>query len=414
MKLIFIVGFYFIIQQQAIAQETCYLTNESQNANLVISSQYYIGQNTLVCTSSAKSYKGLLKGYDKSQLKIVRAHDLELKNFNKLASSHGYHLINQDIDCKKSHCNHINVISLDAFNNIQKHTGTPMNYLGTSSIQNLVNEINPNLWQADIITLSTWSRVSGSSENNAAKTWIEDRFNALNLQVSTQSFVANGNLTNNIIGVQVGSTKPDEWYVVGAHMDSIPSSGNAPGAVDNASGCAGVMELARIATGHTFSSTILFICYSGEEQGLIGSTFHVNSIISNGNQTKVKAALTMDMIGYTSNSNHELLLETSSSNQWLMDILAQNAATYVPELTVFTSTNPFGSDHMPYINNDMHGILSIDDDWNVYPGYHRSTDLPENINLDQGQYILKTNLAALAQLAEMNVNEDILFENSFE
>jgi hypothetical protein len=414
MKLIFIVGFYFVIQQQAIAEETCYLTNESQNTNLVISSQYHIGQKTLLCTNFAKSNMGLLKGYDKSELKIVRAHDLELKNINKLASSHGYHLINQDIDCQKLHCDHINFISLDAFKNIQKNSASPIFNTTTTHIQNLVNEVNPIAWQADIITLSTWSRVSGSSDNDAAKTWIENRFNALNLQVSTQSFVVNGNITNNIIGVQVGSTTQDEWYVVGAHMDSIPSSGDAPGAVDNASGCAGVMELARIATGHTFASTILFICYSGEEQGLIGSFFHVNSVITNGNQVKVKAALTMDMVGYTSNSDHELLLETSVSNQWLMDILTQNAATYAPELTVFTSTNPFGSDHVPYINNDMHGILSIDDDWNVYPGYHNSTDLPENINLNQGQYILKVNLAALAELAEINFNEDILFVNSFE
>jgi hypothetical protein len=414
MKLIFIVVAFTLSQQEVVAEEKCHLTNKSQATDLKPSSQYLIGQELLICSHSTKPFKESFKSYDKSTLKIVRAHDQELKKINKLASAHGYHLINQDIDCQKSHCNHINIISLDAFNNIQKANTKPINLKGANNFQSLVNEINPLTWQSDIITLSSWSRVSGSSENNFAKTWIENKFNQLNLQVSTQNFIVNGNFTTNIIGVQAGSIKPDDWYIVGAHMDSTSSSGDSPGAVDNASGCAGVLEMARVVTGHTFSSTIIFICYSGEEQGLIGSNVHVNSIISNGNQNKVKAVLTMDMVGYTSNTNHELLLETSSSNQWLMDILVQNAAIYAPELTVYTSTNPFGSDHVPYINNNMHGILSIDEDWNVYPGYHRSTDLPENISLNQGQYILKTNLAALAHLAEIIQNEDVLFNNDFE
>jgi len=173
--------------------------------------------------------------------------------------------------------------------------------------------------------------------------------------------------------------------------------------------------MARIASQFTFEATILFICYSGEEQGLIGSSHHVNTLINDGNQNKVKAALTMDMIGYTSNSSeNQLLLESSSSNQWLIDLLAQNANTYAPNLGVFTSTNPFGSDHIPYINNNMHGILSIDDDWSIYPDYHRSTDLPENLNLTQGEYILKTNLAALTQLATILDPNDYIFYNGFE
>jgi hypothetical protein len=415
MKLLVFVGFYFLIQQQAFAEEVCYLSHETQYADFEISSQYHIGQKSLNCTLSSNANLKFIKGYNKNTLKIVRAHELELKGFNKLTSSHGYHLINQEIDCKKLHCDHINVISLDDFKNIQKFTTKSESLKANISIQSLVDEINPNSWLLDIVTLSSWSRVSGSSDNNLARSFIENRLNSLNLQVSNQSFIVNGNATNNIIGVQVGSTKPNDWYIVGAHMDSTSSRDSAPeapGAVDNASGCSGVMELARVASGYFFSSTILFICYSGEEQGLIGSYLHANTIFNNGNQNNVKAALIMDMIGYTSNSGHDLLLETSASNQGLMDTLAQNAAIYAPQLTVSMSTNFSGSDHVPYILNDMHGILSIDDDWNVYPGYHRSTDLPENINLNQGHYILKTNLAALAQLAELN--DKILFKNSFE
>lgn len=303
---------------------------------------------------------------------------------------------------------------MDNFKNIQQVKIDTTTLKGNNITQSLVNQIDAGLWLADDVTLSSWSRISGSTDNNNAKVWIENKMNALGLQVSTPAFTVFGNTTHNIIGIQTGSTRANDWYIVGAHMDSTSFSGAAPGAVDNASGCAGVLEIARIASLYSFEATIFFICYSGEEQGLIGSYNHVNSIISAGDQNKVKAALILDMIGYTSSTDNDLLLESSSSNQWLIDILIQNAAIYVPSLTVFTSTNPYGSDHVPYINNDMHGILSIDDDWNVYPDYHQNTDLPENLSLTQGEYILKTNIASLAQLAGIPGAADLIFASGFE
>ncbi len=389
----------------------CYLTNNSSDLQGT-TSNYIFNNKTLHCKNDYKNHYSL---FNKKELKIIRAHKNELGSIKVLASSHGYHLISEKIDCKQHHCGHIDILTLDQFKTI-KHYDKPNIHKKSinTTQQQAVNMIDKDRWMTSVVTLSSWDRKSGSTGNNSAMSWIEGQFNSLSLQTSTQIFTVSGNFTNNIIGIQPGSSTPDNWYVVGAHMDSIPSSGTAPGAVDNASGCAGVLEMARVASQFQFNNTIIFICYSGEEQGLIGSNFHVNSIINNGDQTKVKAALTMDMIGYTSNSQHELLLETSSANQWLMDILAQNAATYAPNLTVFMSTNPFGSDHMPYINNNMHGILSIDDDWNIYPAYHQSNDLPENLNLDQGEYILKTNMASLAELAEIQVDANVVFNNGFE
>ncbi len=215
------------------------------------------------------------------------------------------------------------------------------------------------------------------------------------------------------MGVKTGATRPNDWYLVGGHMDAVPS-GNAPGAVDNASGCSAVMEMAKIASLYQFEGTLIFMCYSGEEQGLIGSEYHADSLIGSGDNSKIKVALTLDMVGYTSNSEHELLVESSSAHQSLMNEMAQHAATYVPGLTVYTTTNYFGSDHVSYIDNGMPGVLSIDDDYGVYPDYHQSTDLPENINLTQGEYIIKTNLATLATKAVVLGASDLIFSDSFE
>lgn len=396
------------------AEQFCNLSVSDNNLVVDKQNQFVFDKHVLNCGDfyTSEYYQNL---FLKKDLIIVRGHINELKSVDILASSHGYHLIQGAIDCSFVHCDHLNQIDLDKFNSIKPYNAKITDKNSNKNSLQLINLIDSSLWLADIVTLSSWNRKSGSVGNNLAKTWIESKFNNLSLQTSTQSFSVSGDLTNNIIGIQTGITTPDNWYIVSAHMDSRPYTGNAPGAVDNASGCAGVLELARISSLYTFDSTIIFICYSGEEQGLIGSYFHANSLINNSDQTKVKAALTMDMVGFKrDSSSHELLLETSASNQWLMDILASNATTYVPNLTIFMSTNPWGSDHVPYIENNMHGILSIDNDWSLYTAYHQSNDLPENINLTQGEYILKTNLATLAELAGVQGVVDLVFYSGFE
>jgi len=403
-----------LLSNQSFSNEYCKLFAKNKTPSSFSQGDIYTFQNhNLVCSQNSVFKKKFIDSKPVSDYFIIRTHINEISSENILASTHGYHLVSENYNCQSHHCNHINVFPLKEFNNI--NTGSQAPISKNSTVSSLVNQINSNLWKSDVVTLSSWSRISTTSDNDSAQVWIANKMHDLGLQTSTQEFLVFGNPTNNIIGIKTGTSRSDDWYIVGAHMDSIPSNGPAPGAIDNASGCAGVLEMARIASQFTFEATILFICYSGEEQGLIGSSHHVNTLINDGNQNKVKAALTMDMIGYTRNSSeYQLLLESSSSNQWLIDILAQNANTYAPNLDVFTSTNPFGSDHMPYINNNMHGILSIDDDWSIYPDYHRSTDLPENLNLTQGEYILKTNLAALTQLATILDPNDYIFYNSFE
>ena len=93
------------------------------------------------------------------------------------------------------------------------------------------------------------------------------------------------------------------------------------------------------------------------------------------------------------------------------------AATYVPQLAVITSTNPFGSDHVPYINAGVRTALAIDNDWDLYPHYHRSTDTPSNMGPNaqpMGGAILKTNAAVIAEIAGLDNGEAPLFDDGFE
>ncbi len=368
----------------------------------------------LICKDQTKvSNSNQAESYPYNELLVVRGNikEISAKDFIYLHHSAGFSLVQKRHPNSNQTNHHLDFIPLEQFQSIQANMPSPK--AGIPNIQNLVDQVDTSRWLADIVTLSGWSRRTGQAGNESAANWIATQFNSMDLDVSMPSFQVGQNNTQNIMGVQAGLVRPDDWYVVGGHMDSIPSS-NAPGAVDNASGCAAVIEMARIASQYTFEATLIFICYSGEEQGLIGSELHADTLINEGDDDKIKAVLTLDMIGYTSDTDHELLIESSASHQGLMNDMAQNAATYAPGLTVQTTTNYFGSDHVSYINNGMPGVLSIDVDWGIYPDYHRSSDLPENINTTQGGYIIITNLATLVEKATVIGSSDLIFSNGFD
>ncbi len=281
-----------------------------------------------------------------------------------------------------------------------------------AQIQQVVDAINPPRWFADVQTLAAWDRSSYATTTlNAARDWIGGQFSGLGLSTSYPSFTmpASGGGTisrNNVLGVWTGSVFPNEWIVVGGHYDSRNAVGSSisptPGAEDNATGCAGVIELARAVLPHNPQRSILFMCYAGEEQGLRGSAAHVQALSQSSDLGKISAVIIMDMIGYSADANLQVLFESYATHSAYLNQFAAAAAIYVPTLDVLLSTNPFGSDHMPYLNAGVRGLLAIEADYDLYPHYHKSTDTPTNIGPQaqaMGGAILKTNAAMLATLS---------------
>ena len=85
------------------------------------------------------------------------------------------------------------------------------------------------------------------------------------------------NLTN-IVATLKGTTDPNRIYVVSGHYDSMCTSPtdakcDAPGANDDASGTAAVIEMARVMSKKKYDATIIFMAVAGEEQGLFGATY---------------------------------------------------------------------------------------------------------------------------------------------
>lgn len=267
-------------------------------------------------------------------------------------------------------------------------------------IQTLINQIDASRWVTYVHCLAGFNRYTRGTDIRNAEAWLVDKFESIpGLSVRTEQFTFGSQTAYNVIAELPGDGTTDDIFVVGAHYDSISENSNsaAPGAEDNASGTAGVLEMAHVFSANPPSARVIFACYSGEEQGLHGSAAQVSQFIANNQLGNVKAALIMDMVGFTADNDLDTLLETRQAHSSLLDAFTQAAATYT-KLRIVTSFNPFGSDHMPFLNNGAPALLVIENDWNAYPGYHRTSDLPTEISLEMGHENLKMNVATLATL----------------
>ena len=96
----------------------------------------------------------------------------------------------------------------------------------------------------------------------AAAGYIRAAFEVAGYEVNTQSFTSRGETVSNLEVVLAGHGAADEIIVVGAHYDSVADS---PGADDNASGVAALLELARLLSGTMLSRTVRFVAFANEE-----------------------------------------------------------------------------------------------------------------------------------------------------
>jgi len=244
------------------------------------------------------------------------------------------------------------------------------------------------------------TRYTGTSDNEIARDYIQATFDGLCFQTIIQPFTFSGRSTANIIGIKTGTVSPDEIIVVGGHMDSTSQSPTvlAPGAIDDASGSAGVLHLAEIFSGYETEKTIHFICFSGEEQGLYGSYYYVSQLEAN--NWVVLDALILDMVSY-SNNYFAVRIEGTPAYVPLIDLMSLNMQGYAGNnLGIQTSTSSGGSDHVPFQQAGIPAILSTErDPPSSYPGYHRTTDTWTYVNLELSESILRGNAAALYDLA---------------
>ena len=248
----------------------------------------------------------------------------------------------------------------------------------------------------------------------------------------------------NVIAVLPGKTMPEVQVVVSAHYDSLnlgqmgqplPGTGAAaggqplridweksaelaaPGACDDGSGTAAVMELARVMSRYEFAKTLVFIAFAGEEQGLVGGTLEAAKAKADG--TAIEAVLNNDIIGTdtrgdgrTGSSEVNVYSDDrlDSPAQLLARYVEWAGALYLPSLNVNVQYAQDrlgrGGDQTPF-QQEGFSAVRISTPNEILANQHHAADTLENMSVPYTARVARLNAAASAALAMAPRTPDI-------
>lgn len=270
-----------------------------------------------------------------------------------------------------------------------------------NSIQSLVNQVSENQFQSYLIHLVSYpTRFSTSSFYEEAAMWTREILNEMGYTTSSETIRVNNKSSQNIIAHKMGTNRDEENHliIITAHLDSVNHSGgpssNAPGADDNGSGSAGVLEIARVFKDIPVQHDLCFILFGGEEQGLLGSEQYVKNLTTL-DKSRIRAVINMDMIGKLNTSTPTVLIEGSPLSEEVINGL-KNAASLYTNLDVKVSLNPFDSDHVSFLNKGIPAVLTIEGEDSLNPNDHTANDTLEHIHYPLALDILRMNIAFIA------------------
>jgi Peptidase family M28 len=294
----------------------------------------------------------------------------------------------------------------------------------------------------------------------AARDWLFDEFEKISkkangrMTVEKQTFeqgtgprVPTPTMMTNVVATLKGSqpASAGRMYVVSGHYDSMCSSPtdsncDAPGANDDASGVAAVLEMARVMAPHEFDATIVFMAVPGEEQGLLGATYYAeqakqknldiqamftNDIVGNtlgGNGVRDRRTIRVFSEGVPSNETQEQANvrrgvggeNDSRSRQlarFIKDVGARNMRGFNVMMVYRRDRYLRGGDHIPFLERGFPAIRFCEPNEN-YDHQHQNVrveggkqygDLPEYVDFGYVAQVARLNAASLASLAEAPV-----------
>jgi hypothetical protein len=303
------------------------------------------------------------------------------------------------------------IIPLRVYNKVYRNIRKVMPDISFKTEQELmfntiINSVNADTLSHYIQILEDFGTRFALHENRfEIADWIYSQFRRFGYtDVELDHFIPNAPFSSfpqrNVIATKTGTLFPDKYIVVGAHYDSINFTDGssaismtfAPGADDNASGTAAVLEIARLLKLHDFEplNSIRFITFAFEEGGLHGAYRDVDRIMEE--DLDVIAMINSDMIAYSPSSIWNFVL----INYPNADFLTNTTVRLADELDMNTHTTNLmmrNSDSWAYHNAGIPAIFMIEADFN--PHYHTSSDLNIHMNRDyHAQYVkLKSSLA---------------------
>lgn len=334
-----------------------------------------------------------------------------------------------------------------------------------SEIEQMVKEISPDSLRSYVykmVSFGTRNTLSSTSDKNrgigAARNWVLSKFNEfakssngrLTALVDTITYKPDGrrvdhpiNLGNVVARLKGTDPSDNRIFIISGHLDNMrtnvmDSTGDAPGANDDGSGSAAVIECARIMSKHSFPATIIFVTVSGEEQGLLGATFMANK--AKRENWNIEAVLNNDIMG-SNNSNEtniientkirvfseafsvqdtgrralairQLGLENDGKARQLARYVKEVGERYIDNLQVMMiyRNDRFlrGGDHTPYVENGYAAVRFTEMNENYYHQHQNVRiengiqygDLPEFMDFEYLRKNTGMNLSNLANLAK--------------
>ena len=328
-------------------------------------------------------------------------------------------------------------------------------------IQKMIREVSAKNIEASIRKLVSFGTRNTLSEQDnpnrgigAARDWIFSEFERFNREcggcmvVEKQSFtqpkanrIPEPTVLTNVIATLRGTTDPGRVYVVSGHYDSMCSSPidakcDAPGANDDASGTAAVIELARVMSKRKFDATIVFMTVPGEEQGLLGAAHYAeqakqkamdiegmftNDIVGgvltkknspNRNRVRVfSEGVPSDETPQQAGTRRSVGGENDSASRQLARYIKEQSDKYLKDFKVWMIYRRDrylrGGDHIPFLERGFTAvrITEVDED---YTHQHQTLrtdngvfygDTPEFVDFGYTANVARVNLIALASLA---------------
>jgi Zn-dependent M28 family amino/carboxypeptidase len=241
---------------------------------------------------------------------------------------------------------------------------------------------------------------------NGAASFIEQEFTSLGYQVQSQWYESDGGRVRNMIVEKKGESPEQASIVIGAHYDTVVGT---PGADDNGTGIAGLIELSRLLKGHKGNRTIRFVAFPNEEPPYfythrMGSRHYARNLKESGES--IFAMLTLEMIGYAGegfkqlypapllrilgrypkDGNYIALVSNLRSARVLSMVrkaMREHGTVGVESLTAPGFVPPlFLSDHSSFWKYGFPALMITDTAFLRNPHYHSSTDTADTLNYD--------------------------------
>ncbi|PIF45770.1 aminopeptidase YwaD [Chryseobacterium sp. 52] len=225
--------------------------------------------------------------------------------------------------------------------------------------QNKVDKVSQANITANLQSFGSFGvKTTGSPENTNALNWLKSQYQSYGYnasQITEDTFTYGSNTSKNLIITKTGTLYPNIYVVICGHYDTV----TGPGISDNGSGTSILLEAARILKDVPTDYSIKFIHFSGEEQGLVGSSHYVNNVVfqNSARQINLKVVFNIDQVGgKIGNVNNKINCESDQSGQAtnnaaslaMTQQLASCTTLYSPLQPVMS--NAYASDYIPFEN----------------------------------------------------------------